>query len=414
MTGRLVFGWALFATVLAQGQLLTPPWIELGEGSQAIARVIVDSEACPAITIDGASENMSLRRPVPDGFKPVCELALPSGAAAASIEGQVLHLPKPNPASVVVIGDTGCRIKGEAIQDCNDMSKWPLRSVAESAVGAHPDLVIHVGDYLYRETTCPPSAQEKCGGTPIGDNWETWNADFFAPAAKLLAAAPWAVSRGNHEDCSRAWRGWFYYLDPRGWTDTCVDYTPPYVVRLGERQLVMFDSSATHEDELDADQVAEFSSELGSLHVEHAWLVDHHPFWGIKPGTRGKGVKPLSAPLEAAWEKATPAGIEMVLSGHVHMFSVIPFESGRPTQVVSGDGGTALSGPVPETVDGTLIQGNAVRGSQIRVEFGYVWLRKSGSDSGDTWDLTLRSTSDEAIVRCSIAVGHSVCGSKGK
>jgi hypothetical protein len=176
----------------------------------------------------------------------------------------------------------------------------------------------------------------------------------------------------------------------------------------------MFDSSATQEDALDPDQVAEFSSELSSLHVEHAWLVDHHPFWGVASSAKGKGVKPLSAPLEAAWENAKPAGVDMVLSGHVHMFAVIPFDVDRPLQIVSGDGGTALAGPIPESIDGTLIRGNAVRGSQIRVEFGYALLRKSTATPSEAWDLTLRSTQDEAIVRCSIAAGHSACGSNEK
>jgi len=414
LTLRLSFAFALFAAASMQARMLTRPWVELGEGRQAIARVVVDSETCPAITVDGARRRMSLRRPVPDGFKPACEFALPAGAAAARIEGNRLHLPGADPASIIVIGDTGCRIKGEAVQDCNDMSKWPLKSVADNAASVHPDLIIHVGDYLYRETACPLTAQEECGGTPIGDNWETWHVDFFAPAAKLLAAAPLAFSRGNHEDCRRAWRGYFYYLDPRPWRNACADYTHPYVIRVGTRQLVMLDSSATQEDVLDAEQVAEFTSELGSLHVEHAWLVDHHPFWGIKPGTLGKGVKPLSAPLEAAWAKTTPAGIEMILSGHVHMFSVIPFDSGRPLQIVAGDGGTALSAKVPESVDGTLIQGNAVHGSQLRVDFGYIWLRKSTSASGSMWDLRLQSTEGAAIVECSVAHGHSVCGSEDK
>jgi hypothetical protein len=376
--------------------------------------VIVDSETCPSIDVDGTSRVMSIRQPVPEGFKPLCEFELPVNITAASIEGHVLHLPVPDPASVVVIGDTGCRIKGEAIQDCNDTSKWPLESVADSAASAKPDLIIHVGDYLYRESACPTSAEAKCGGTSIGDNWDTWKTDFFAPAANLLAAAPWALSRGNHEDCQRAWRGWFYYLDPRPWTNQCAEYTPPYVIRLGSRQLVMFDSSATQEDALDPEQVEEYTAELGSLDVAHAWLVDHHPFWGIKPGAKGKGVKPLSAPLEAAWDKAAPTGVEMVLSGHVHMFSVIPFDIGRPLQIVSGDGGTALSGPILESIDGTLIQGNAVRGSQIRVDFGYTLLRKSTTDSGEAWDLTLQSVAGEAIVQCSVTGGHSACGSKEK
>jgi hypothetical protein len=399
----------LFAAGLAHGQLLTPPWIELGEDGRVLARVIVNSvTACPAISVDGADQAMSLRTPVPAGFQPLCEFALPSAAKAASINGQALHLPIPDPSSVVVIGDTGCRIKGARVQDCNDMSKWPLQSVADSAASVKPDLIIHVGDYLYRETACPEDSQKKCGGTPIGDNWDTWNADFFAPAAKLLAAAPWAFSRGNHEDCERAWRGWFYYLDPRPWTNICWVYTPAYVVRLGAQQLVMLDSSATIEDDLDPKQVAEFTSELRSIHVEHAWLVDHHPFWGVKPGDKGKGVKPLSVPLEAAWKQASPQGIDMILSGHTHLFAVIPFGPGRPMQIVSGDGGTELSGPIPASIDGTVIEGAAVRGSQTRIDFGYTWLRKSAANG---WDLSLRSTSGSAIVQCAVQNGHAVCGS---
>lgn len=407
MKGTIAFGLILFVAELAHGQLPTPPWVELGAGGSALARVIVASGTCPAIRVDGSLEAMSLRSPVPSGFRPLCEFAVPSTAREASIDGQALHLPRPDPASVVVIGDTGCRIKGARVQDCNDMSKWPLQSVADSAAGVKPDLVIHVGDYLYRESVCPPDSQNKCGGTPIGDNWETWNADFFEPAAKLLAAAPWAFSRGNHEDCERAWRGWFYYLDPRPWKSECAIYTPPYVVRLGARQLVMLDSSATVEDALDPQQVAEFTAELLSLHVEHAWLVDHHPFWGVKPGDKGKGIKPLSAPLEAAWEQAAPQGIDLVLSGHIHMFAVIPFDSGRPMQIISGDGGTQLSEPVPASVDGTVIQGTAVRGSHTRIDFGFTWLRRSN----DAWNLSLRSTSGSAIVQCALKDGHAACGS---
>lgn len=415
MTARRVFLFTLLASGLARGQLLTPPWIELGAEGRAIARVIVASETCPTISVDGAVQPMSLRQPVPVGFRSRCEFVVPAAARAASIDGQALHLPALDPASVVVIGDTGCRIKGARVQDCNDMSKWPLQSVADSAAGVHPQLIIHVGDYLYRESVCPPDSQDKCGGTPTGDNWDTWNADFFAPAAKLLAAAPWAFSRGNHEDCERSWRGWFYYLDPRPWKNECAVYTPAYVIRLGGRQLVMLDSSATSEDDLDEKQVAEYTSELRSVQVEHAWLVDHHPFWGVKPGDRGTGVRPLSAPLEEAWRRANVAGglrgIDLVLSGHIHLFALLPFDSGRPIQIVSGDGGTALSEPIPASVDGTVIQGTTVRGSQARVDFGFTWLRKSPQTSDDGWDLSLQSTTGAAIVRCALRNGRAACGS---
>ena len=98
----------------------------------------------------------------------------------------------------------------------------------------------------------------------------------------------------------------------------------------------------------------------------------------------------------------------MVLSGHVHMFAVIPFAESRPLQIIAGDGGTALAGPIRESIDGTVLQGNAVRGSQIRVEFGYTILRKSSSGA---WELMLESTSNAPIVHCALREGKAACGS---
>jgi hypothetical protein len=53
-----------------------------------------------------------------------------------------------------------------------------------------------------------------CKGSPYGDNWDTWKADFFKPAAPLLAVAPWIATRGNHEICARAGLGFMLFLDP--------------------------------------------------------------------------------------------------------------------------------------------------------------------------------------------------------
>ena len=65
-------------------------------------------------------------------------------------------LPRPDPRRIVVFGDTGCRIaKRDRVQACNDPKSWPFPEVARRAAAAHPDLVIHVGDYLYREEPCP-------------------------------------------------------------------------------------------------------------------------------------------------------------------------------------------------------------------------------------------------------------------
>src|SRR5580658_10421654 len=92
------------APILANAQILSPAWVELGEGGRAIARVVVSGPAeCPSANVDGAGLAMTPRQPVPDGFRPVCEVTLPTGAKSARINGQALALPHPDPARIVVI-----------------------------------------------------------------------------------------------------------------------------------------------------------------------------------------------------------------------------------------------------------------------------------------------------------------------
>jgi hypothetical protein len=408
----------LFGGALAQGQLLSPVWIEVGEGGRAIARVVVGrSEDCPNIQIDGVSRMMTLRQPVPAGFRPACELAIPAGTRAARVNGQNLPLPEPDPTRVIVIGDTGCRISGDRLQDCNDPSKWPFGRVAGAAASARPGLVVHVGDYLYREDPCPPEASAQCGGTAFGDNWNAWNADFFKPAAKLLAAAPWVLSRGNHETCQRSWRGWFYYLDPHPWTESaCQVMPPPYTVQLGAFQLIEFDSSALVEASVEPEQLRVYASQLASLHATHAWLVDHHPFFGIKPGqAAGDAPLPQSLVLQQAWDQALPKGIDMILSGHTHLFEVLGYGAARPVQIVAGDGGTNLAAAVPEKVNGMDVHGVMVAASENQHQFGYTLLTRTGSEKpGVRWTLTLKTPANETVTTCQIQGQQFKCAHAAK
>ena len=399
-------------------QTLTPVWVELGDGGQAIARVVVNSPRdCPAIKIDDAEMKMTPRQPVPDGLRPACELTLPANAKHAVLSGQTLALPRKNPLRIITLWDTGCRIKGKRVQGCNDPGVWPFAQVAGNAAEEKADLVIHVGDYLYREDMCPADAQDKCGGNPSGDNWETWNADFFAPAAKLLAAAPWAFSRGNHEDCKRAWRGWFYYLDPRPLTlegKDCKVYSAPYVIRLGKFELAMLDSSPVNEDQAEEKQVAEYAKQLTAieamLHGKRAWLADHHPFWGLK--TEGQKTEAISAPLEAAWDRVAPKHIGLILSGHVHLFEILSFagtgKTTRPPQIVAGDGGTALAEAITEPLNGAPLHGAKIVASESQREFGYTMMTRV-SKQDQQWKVTLENRQREVLLACSIQERQAAC-----
>ncbi len=398
------------AAASARGQALSPAWVEVGEGGRALARIVVSSpQDCPEIQIDGTSRPMSMRQPMPAGLRPVCEFAIPSGAKSAFMLGRPLALPKPNPARVIVIGDSGCRIKGALAQDCKHPATWPFLQVAESAASEKPDLIIHVGDYLYRESPCPDGAEDFCGGSPAGDNWDAWNADFFTPAAELLAAAPWAFTRGNHEDCDRTWRGFFYYLDPRPWDGKCGEYPPPYLIKLGKFQLAIFDTSAMRQDDLDPEQISEFSSQLSSLHPKNTWLSSHYPFWAFYPDQRGGKPLPLVATLQAAWEKAAPTGYSLILGGHVHLFEYVSVDSGRPPQLVAGDGGTRLDVPIEVSMKGTQLRGARVVGNRSQQQFGYTVLSRAGK----FWHLELKDQRQNVLIRCTVPASSESCESAG-
>lgn len=389
-----------FALALLAGSApaqLTPAWVVAGPST--VARIVIeDGASCPEIQTGSRRLPMAVRQPVPHGFKPVCEAVIPPGARQASIGGQRLALPKKDPKNIVVIGDTGCRLEGDRIQACNDPSKWPFEAVANRAAAGKPDLILDVGDYLYREEACPAGKEALCAGSPHGDNWITWNADFFKPAAKLLAAAPWVMSRGNHEDCNRAWRGFGYYLDPRPWDGKCQVFTEPYVVKLGRFEVAALDSSGLTADRAVPDQVKTFTAQLKSLRVKNAWLIDHHPFWSFAPDRSGKKLTALSPPLQQAWDNAKPSGISLVLSGHTHLFEILSFESGRPPQIVAGDGGTQLAAALPGELTGQKIQGAAVIAAESKHEFGFVRMTKAGAG----WQVRLLGQTGEAMVSCRI------------
>ena len=209
-------------------------WVEFAsDGSLSVRSIAAAGAACPAITADGAAV-VARPRAAPNSVFPVqvCEAGVPARTAGLTAGGATLPALPAQVNRIVVIGDTGCRVEGRSVQDCNDPVAWPFAAIARAAAVRRPDLVIHVGDYYYREGACP-AGRSGCAGTPHGDAWPTWQADFFQPAMPLLAAAPWVMVRGNHEACRRGGVGWFRLLDPGAPRADCVDRTPPYRLSAG-------------------------------------------------------------------------------------------------------------------------------------------------------------------------------------
>jgi hypothetical protein len=399
------------AKVLAQ-------WVQLGPDGTSSARAITD-EACPAVTFDGTSVAMAVRsEPGPKfaGVKPAefpvraCEAAIPPGTRVATLDGKPLPPPTPNPRRIMVFGDTGCRLLNNAAQNCNDPSEWPFAKITALAAAAQPDLVIHVGDYHYRESACPAS-RTGCANSPFGYGWDTWNADFFEPAAPLLAAAPWVMARGNHEDCSRAGEGWFRFLDRLPMEATCRDLTGIFVARQGDFGVVVVDGAKADDPKGDPSALIDtlrrqLVGVAGQVPAE-AWLVSHRPLNAMESATGGTAPNVVNNKVqEAAFGPVMPAGVRMHVAGHIHFFQAVDFGGARPPTLVVGTGGDALTTMAPMSVVGSDLNGLRVVNSVTRLGFGYmIWDR-----DGAQWLGTLYDIDGKALDRCRLVERSLNCG----
>jgi hypothetical protein len=361
-------------------------YVVLGPEGVPMARVITARAQCPTMDVDGASVAMTVRMPAetipvrpsrPDLPPPkasvfpvtTCEATIPSTASRASVDGESLPLPKAAPKRVVILGDTGCRIVSNfgIFQSCDDPIAWPFERVANAAAATQPDLVIHVGDFHYREGPCD-LAHPGCFGSPWGYGFDAWRADFFQPARRLLAAAPWIVIRGNHESCNRAGQGWWRFLDPRpvmpqrncnvAADDDVGNYSAAYAVPFGrgsDTQFLVFDSSwvvttpVSPTDLMYKNYRAEFEEAFAlGARTPRAFFISHHPMLGFasNPGDAQnpfKGNPVLQSVLTPMYGKALfPPNVDVVLSGHNHLLEILNFSSGHPPQFITA---TAATGP---------------------------------------------------------------------
>ena len=94
-----------------------------------------------------------------------------------------------------------------------------------------------------------------------------------------------------------------------------------------------------------------------------------------------------------AWEKSPVKGIDLIVSGHTHLFELLSFDQGRPTQLVAGNGGTEMAMALPDKIAGLKPRGATLLSSQDAHEFGYTALTRGA----EGWRLTLTSTDGRTI-----------------
>jgi Calcineurin-like phosphoesterase len=440
-------------TFLTAGSLSAQPYaayVLLAESpagkTVAFARVIVDpGKPCPAL-VEGRERIATKPRRNPHGFKvQVCEARYPFGRSLTVEAGPQLPKVTGTPARIAVLGDSGCQPKYQGACGLDD-PQWPLPTLAKAAAASHPDLVLHVGDYNYRGT---PSGfkvtvdgqqvqrwyydagdgtepSEQCGlpgpyysqnskDNPEADSWDAWWLDFFQPAGPLLTAAPWVFARGNHELCSHAGPGWFYFLDASsdlpeagGRQLACpsqdgegpalphLQLVEPQVLHLGDLDLLVLDSANA------CDQLPglvdvyrrQLTQAAKRLRGKTVWLQSHRPIWGVADDAEpvyGCDGKPQTGPampyaemnqtlqcaLQGEAGDALLRRLDQLLVGHMHRFEALSFAapSHRPPTLVVGNSGVAEdpeppTGAFAQTVDGAPALGFSL------AQFGYLELTR--------------------------------------
>jgi hypothetical protein len=428
-------------------------WVLLGPDGARIARALTTAPDCPSLSLDGRAAPMTVRaaagaaplrptRSPPADSKPsvfaetVCEATIPASVRRARLlphrgaAGAPLPMPPARITRIVVIGDTGCRMKsgpGGAFQACNDPARYPFARVAASAAAWKPQLVVHVGDYHYRENACQPDKAD-CAGSVWGYGSDAWRADFLDPGAPLLRAAPLALARGNHESCNRGGQGWMRYFDvvPFSPARSCdladndaeADYSAPFAIPLGGgAQLIMFDSSNAPFGQMpDGDiRLARYRDDFLAMQAlaaraPHNILVDHHPLLnlGAFTGADGKvnivggnpGLLQVFGPLSPTY---APKGVQLILSGHVHLWEAADFTGDFPAQIVAGFSGTdedIVPLPVTPPPGFEPAPHAAIRALSSWVDgFGFMTMTRTGPDR---WRIEVRDVAGKVVNTCGL------------
>jgi hypothetical protein len=384
-------------------------WVQYAADGKPHARALVPF-ACPSVSYDGGSVPMKQRAAAAPGFDDVvCDAPLPANATNVAVENQRLPAPPRSPRTIVVLGDTGCRMQDQEQQNCGDVADWPFPKIAHTIAATHPDLLVHVGDYYYRENNCL-STLPYCTNR-WGDTSMSWNADWFAPGKPLFASAPLVLVRGNHEDCQRGGPAWYRYLDPTDTVKPCsatgVDGDAPWAVTFDDLQLVVADSAADPSDvKTDPARIAFYKTSfaaarrLATAASGNRWLVTHRPPFSNANQTQAL----LSAP-------APFAPFDAILAGHVHDFEALNL-AGYPALIVNGESGDELdpSGTTAKYIGEATNAGKplftfALPAPYATKQFGFAVYTRNAAG----WAISLRDTDGIERRACALVKGSVAC-----
>lgn len=376
------------------------------EGQSFVKTVSAKGKACESVSLESTSRKFSSLELQKTSFDEasICEATLPINTAVVRSSTGEIDIPQ-EPLKIVIMGDTGCRLKNQngkgPIQKCEDEKEWPFSRLIRSAEKENADLIIHVGDYHYREACTDPVKCKAYEGT-LGYGFKPWEADFLKPAESLLNQKPFIFVRGNHEDCKRAYEGFNKLLSPVG-EQACVNDQETRYTSFGNFLIVNFDNASVDDKPMDSTSAgfkslqSRYKKMVETLNARpetEVWLITHRPIWGLAPSWSGPGVAPVNINMEAV-VRATPlpSKVKMVFAGHIHSFQIATGD--HPPQMIIGESGTALD-IYDEATRQVIPKGYTVFPS----DHGYALLQK---DTHGRWTATIKSFDGATDFICRIS-----------
>jgi calcineurin-like phosphoesterase family protein len=415
-------------------------WVQVVPPRVGMLRAVTTDRQCPKARFDGKLERMRVRAAPNEDFDVlICELKIPRHTRNIEVAGRTLKPVPRKPQRIAIVGDTGCRMKaGDAIDDgfqnCFDSDDWEFSKVAEQVAAWNPDLIIQLGDYIYREQVCPVGCTN-CQGSPYnapGQRMNTWNADFFQPGRAMLEAAPVVFVRGDHEQCERAGGGYFRFLDA-GENRACTDFSDPYALNFRNVQMVVMDTVQADDTKLSTDEVINHYiddfEKAAKLAKGNTWLMSHRPIWAFRPAADIVGdpvqdvcgnyvekpalkLEKINLTTQDALKKSRllgvlPPQVDLVLVSHAHVGEVLSFAGLRAPQMVVGISGTKLLPAVPSAdLINQEIDGERVSDALILSDHGFFGFEPTAEHG---WKSTIVDVNGSEIAQCTIAHNAAIC-----
>ncbi len=194
------------------------------------------------------------------------------------------------------------------------------RKVAQAAIKAKPDLILHSGDLVRHGRS----------------DWH-WNEQMFDPAKKLFSTIPFYVVRGNHEAKASLYGKLFYGPGPKG---------DPIQWSQEINGVLLIGIDGSQDWSADGKNARWLATTLAGSKAKFIFLMNHYPAWtsGAR-GNLGEDGRPKSKLVRVGQDVICPLLTKYkataIIVGHEHFYERSELPGGL-THLISGGAGAGL------------------------------------------------------------------------